>query len=126
MGKFHFGLHQTADQFRIIHPSGHIDLFLAFLVAQESNPVLGDFHLGGLPLIHHAQEIGIADFMDFRLKEHGADDRIDNQDQQNGCNIIQSDTLGLFVGILVIHSSSSFLQGFCMLSYDYSTNHCEK
>ena len=117
--EFHLGLYQTADQFRVIHPSRYVNLFLSILIAQKGNPILGDFHLGGFSLIHHVQEIGIADLMDFRLKEHGTDDRIDNQDQQNGCDVIQSDSLRLLVRIFVIHDifilSAGVLHAFLLI-----------
>ena len=117
--EFHLGLYQTADQFRVIHPSRYVNLFLSILIAQKGDPILGDFHLGGFSLIHHVQEIGIADLMDFRLKEHGTDDRIDNQDQQNGCDVIQSDSLRLLVRIFVIHDifilSAGVLHAFLLI-----------
>ena len=123
LGEFHLGLHQTAHQLRIIHPARHIDLlFVVTVIAQQSDPVLGDFHFFGLALIHHAQEIGVTHFMDLGLEEHGTDDRIDDQDQQDGRYIIHPYMFGLLIGIFVIHGISSFPQVFCMFFYDYSTN----
>ena len=108
LGKFDFCFDQTADQFRIIHPARNIDLFFSILIAKESNPVLGDFHLGSFAFIHHVQKVGVTDFVDFGLEKHRADDCIDNHDQQDGRDVIQADPFRLLVRIFVFHGIHPF------------------
>ena len=104
LGKLHISLDQTIDKFWILNAARDKDFIFTILVAQKGDAVLIDFYFGSLAFINHLQEVGISNFLDARFKEHGRNDRIDDENDEDGRKVIIKDTFGMILMRRIIHS----------------------
>ena len=75
--KFHLAFNQAVHQLWILHTTGNINFLLLLILAQSSNTLIRNFHLGKLALIHHFHKGVIGHIMHLRAKEGRHNYRVD-------------------------------------------------